>query len=49
MGGDDSIIPVQHSEGLEDKIKIEIINECGHMAHIENSNKVNEIINSIIS
>ena len=48
-GKNDSIIPIDHSEGLENAIKIEIINECGHMAHIENSNKVNEVISSIIS
>ena len=45
-GKNDNIIPSNHTERLNEKISIEIIENCGHMAHTEYASKVNEIIKS---
>ena len=47
-GKEDQIIPSNHHQVLNDKIKIIIVKECGHMAHIEKPSVVNDAINSII-
>ena len=43
-GKDDNIIPSNHSEKLNEKILVEVIESCGHMAHTEHASKVNEVI-----
>ncbi len=43
-GNDDKIIPVKHCNNLPKNLNIKIINEAGHMAHIEKPNAINEII-----
>ena len=43
-GKGDNIIPSHHSENLSSNIKVEIFDNCGHMAHTEVSSRVNEII-----
>ena len=48
-GKQDSIIPQNHSEKINVKINIKLINECGHMAHTEHPNEVNAIIKDTIS
>tara|TARA_B100000900_G_scaffold411801_1_gene432226 strand:- start:744 stop:1838 length:1095 start_codon:yes stop_codon:yes gene_type:complete len=48
-GKEDQIIPSNHHQVLNDKIKIIIENDCGHMAHIEKPSVVNNAINSIIT
>ncbi len=47
-GKEDQIIPSNHHQVLNDKIKIIIEKDCGHMAHIEKPSLVNDAINSII-
>ena len=47
-GKEDQIIPSNHHQVLNDKIKIIIEKNCGHMAHIEKPSVVNDAINSII-
>ena len=43
-GNDDKIIPVNHSKNLPKDINIKLINEAGHMPHIEKPNEINTII-----
>ena len=43
-GNDDKIIPVNHSKSLPKDINIKLINEAGHMPHIEKPNEINTII-----
>ena len=43
-GKNDLIIPSKHSENLDSNIRVDILENCGHMAHTEESSKVNEII-----
>ena len=43
-GKNDNIIPSNHSEKLNEKILVEVIENCGHMAHTEHASKVNEVI-----
>ena len=47
-GKEDQIIPSNHHQVLNDKIKIIIEKDCGHMAHIEKPSVVNNAINSTI-
>ena len=46
-GKNDSIIPSKHLENLNENIKVNVFDDCGHMAHTEESSKVNEIIKNI--
>ena len=48
-GKEDKIIPSNHHQVLNDKIKIIIEKDCGHMAHIEKPSVVNDAINSTIA
>jgi len=43
-GHNDNIIPKEQTKNLSDKININILSECGHMAHIEKPQDVNRII-----
>ncbi len=43
-GRDDRIIPVGHSDGLPDTIKLHVLDGAGHMAHMEKSSEVNGLI-----
>ena len=47
-GKEDQIIPSNHHQVLNDRIKIIIEKDCGHMAHIEKPSMVNDAINSTI-
>ena len=47
-GKEDQIIPSNHHQVLNDRIKIIIEKDCGHMAHIEKPSVVNDAINSTI-
>ena len=48
-GKQDAIIPQSHTEKINEKINIKIIDDCGHMAHTEHPNEVNAIIRNTIS
>lgn len=43
-GNNDKIIPVTHTKNLPKNIKCKIINESGHMPHIEKSKEINEVL-----
>ena len=43
-GNNDKIIPVTHIKNLPENIKCKIINESGHMPHIEKSKEINEVL-----
>jgi len=47
-GKEDQIIPSNHHQVLNNKIKIIIEKDCGHMAHIEKPSVVNDAISSTI-
>ena len=48
-GKDDNIIPNSHSSNLNGNIKVNIIDDCGHMAHVEKSQEVNSLIKETIN
>ena len=48
-GKQDTIISYDHSNNLNEKIHIKLIDECGHMAHTEHHNEVNAIISDTLS
>ena len=43
-GNEDKIIPKEHTNNIYQKISVKIIEECGHMAHIEKARDVNQLI-----
>ena len=48
-GAGDEIIPSSQSAGLPDNVKVEIIENSGHVPQMENAARVNEIIKSTVS
>ena len=48
-GKNDNIIPFEHSNDVSSSIEIHLIDNAGHMAHVEQSAKVNEIIKKVIN
>ena len=48
-GNNDNILPLTHSNDLPSNIEIHIIENAGHMVHIEQSTEVNKIINQTIN
>lgn len=48
-GKDDQIIPVSHTDGLPASVRVEIIEQSGHVPQMENASQVNEIITSTIA
>lgn len=47
-GKDDQIIPVSHTAGLPASVKVEIIEQSGHVPQMENAARVNDIIKEAI-
>jgi pyruvate dehydrogenase E2 component (dihydrolipoamide acetyltransferase) len=43
-GKEDSIIPAAHAAALSDRAHVEILQGAGHMAHMEQAARVNELI-----
>ena len=43
-GRDDRIIPLAHAEALADKRPLHIIDDAGHLPHMEKSGEVNRLI-----
>jgi pyruvate dehydrogenase E2 component (dihydrolipoamide acetyltransferase) len=43
-GSEDHIIPVVHSENLPENVRVEILEETGHMPQMEAAGKVNRLI-----
>ena len=48
-GKDDQIIPVSHTNSLPDSVRLEIIEQSGHVPQMENAARVNEIIKATIA
>lgn len=47
-GRQDRILPVQHSEGLPAGIPVHVIEDAGHMAHMEAAARVNALIEAML-
>ena len=43
-GTDDRVIPVTHSEGLAESIRVTRLDQAGHMVHMERAATVNEML-----
>jgi pyruvate dehydrogenase E2 component (dihydrolipoamide acetyltransferase) len=43
-GRDDQIIPVMHAEALASRLPVHILEEAGHLPHMEKSGTVNQLI-----
>ena len=43
-GGQDRIVPAAHAEGLPDNVKVTVLADAGHLAHMEKAREVNELI-----
>ena len=47
-GRDDRIIPLLHAEALKEKLPVHILDEAGHLPHMEKSGEVNRLIAKFI-
>lgn len=47
-GTDDQIIPVEHSEGMADRVRVSRLGQAGHMVHMERAATVNELIEAVL-
>ncbi|MFO1076006.1 MAG: acetoin dehydrogenase dihydrolipoyllysine-residue acetyltransferase subunit, partial [Geminicoccaceae bacterium] len=47
-GADDRIVPSSHGDGLPASIKVVKLPATGHLAHMEKSNEVNEMIKGFV-
>jgi pyruvate dehydrogenase E2 component (dihydrolipoamide acetyltransferase) len=48
-GQKDRIIPVRHTEGLPAGIRVHVLEDAGHMVHMEKAAEVNDLIKSFAS
>jgi pyruvate dehydrogenase E2 component (dihydrolipoamide acetyltransferase) len=47
-GRDDRIIPVAHAEGLASRLPVHILEQTGHLPHMEKAGEVNRLIKRLI-
>jgi pyruvate dehydrogenase E2 component (dihydrolipoamide acetyltransferase) len=47
-GRQDRIIPVRHSEDLPSRIHVHVLDDAGHMVHMEKAAEVNERIERLV-
>jgi pyruvate dehydrogenase E2 component (dihydrolipoamide acetyltransferase) len=47
-GRQDRIIPVGHSEGLPEKVRVHVFDAAGHMVHMEKAAEVNDLIEAFV-
>ena len=47
-GRKDRIIPVRHSEGLPNSIRVHVFDDAGHMVHMEKAAEVNDLIKAFV-
>ena len=47
-GSDDRIIPLAHAEALAGKLQVHILDDAGHLPHMEKSGEVNRLIGRFI-
>jgi pyruvate dehydrogenase E2 component (dihydrolipoamide acetyltransferase) len=43
-GRDDQIIPAKHAEALASRLPVHILEEAGHLPHMEKSGTVNQLV-----
>lgn len=43
-GAEDKIVPASHAEGLPDSVRVEVLDNCGHMVQMEAAGDVNRLI-----
>jgi pyruvate dehydrogenase E2 component (dihydrolipoamide acetyltransferase) len=48
-GRQDRILPASHSESLPARVEVSILDDAGHMAHMEKAAEVNRLIASVIA
>jgi pyruvate dehydrogenase E2 component (dihydrolipoamide acetyltransferase) len=47
VGAKDRVIPAAHARGLPGNVKVHVIENAGHMPHMEASSEVNRLIDEI--
>ena len=47
-GAQDRIVPASHGDGLPTSIRVTRFADAGHLAHMEKSNEVNELIKGLV-
>jgi pyruvate dehydrogenase E2 component (dihydrolipoamide acetyltransferase) len=48
VGAKDRIIPAAHAEGLPGNVKVTVLDDAGHMPHMEAASEVNRLIGEIV-
>jgi pyruvate dehydrogenase E2 component (dihydrolipoamide acetyltransferase) len=48
-GKEDRIIPAAHAEGLPASIKVTVLDDTGHLAHMERAHEVNDLIEEAVA
>jgi pyruvate dehydrogenase E2 component (dihydrolipoamide acetyltransferase) len=46
-GAQDRIIPATHTDGLADNVSVHVLDNAGHMPHMEAANEVNRLLNEM--
>jgi len=49
FGAKDRIVPADHARGLPDKVKVHLMENAGHMAHMEAAGEVNRLIGAVVA
>jgi pyruvate dehydrogenase E2 component (dihydrolipoamide acetyltransferase) len=47
-GRKDRIIPVRHTEGLPNSVRVHVFDDAGHMVHMEKAAEVNDLIRTFL-
>jgi pyruvate dehydrogenase E2 component (dihydrolipoamide acetyltransferase) len=47
-GRDDQIVPVAHAEALASHLPVHILEQAGHLPHMEKGGAVNDLINRFV-
>jgi pyruvate dehydrogenase E2 component (dihydrolipoamide acetyltransferase) len=47
-GGQDRVIPARHSEGLPSRVHVHVLDDAGHMVHMEKAAEVNQRIEALV-
>ena len=48
-GRQDRIIPAAHAEGLPTSIKVHVLDDAGHMVHMEKAAEVNQLVKELVA
>ena len=47
-GREDRILPASHAEGLPRRVKVHVIDDAGHLVHMEKAAEVNDLIKALV-